>query len=66
MKVMVNSNSILTHFHSVVTNSLTNLSNFIHRADQGLLQIVENYDTLVSIMAFLLEVKERAITTDNM
>lgn len=49
-----------------VTNSLLGLSDFIHRADQGLLQIVDNYDTLVSIMAFLLEVKERALITDKM
>lgn len=49
-----------------VTNSLTDLSDFIHKADQGLLQIVDDYETLVSIMAFLLQVKERAITTDTM
>jgi dynein heavy chain, axonemal len=49
-----------------VTNSLTDLSDFIHKADQGLLQIVEDYETLVSIMAFLLQVKERAVTTDTM
>lgn len=49
-----------------VTNSLTDLSDFIHKADQGLLQIVEDYETLVSIMAFLLQVKERALTTDSM
>jgi dynein heavy chain, axonemal len=45
---------------------LTDLSDFIHKADQGLLQIVEDYETLVSIMAFLLQVKERAVTTDAM
>lgn len=49
-----------------VTDSLTDLSDFIHKADQGLLQIVEDYETLVSIMAFLLQVKERAVTTDTM
>ena len=42
------------------------MSNFIHQADQGLLQIVSSYANLVSIMAFLLQVKERAITTDTM
>lgn len=47
------------HLVNSVTNSLTDLSDFIHRADQGLLQIVEDYETLVSIMAFLLQVKER-------
>lgn len=30
------------------------------------MQIVEDYETLVSIMAFLLQVKERALTTDAM
>lgn len=45
---------------------MTDLSDFIHKADQGLLQIVDDYETLVSIMAFLLQVKERAITTDAM
>lgn len=50
----------------IVTNSLTDLSDFIHKADQGLLQIVDDYETLVSIMAFLLQVKERAIVTDSM
>lgn len=45
---------------------MTDLSDFIHKADQGLLQIVDDYETLVSIMAFLLQVKERAIVTDSM
>lgn len=55
------------NFSSIsVTNSLTDLSDFIHKADQGLLQIVDDYETLVSIMAFLLQVKERAVTTDSM
>lgn len=61
----VHSFSIEIYFVTV-TNSLTDLSDFIHKADQGLLQIVEDYETLVSIMAFLLQVKERAVTTDSM
>jgi dynein heavy chain, axonemal len=56
----------LIFFLFPVTNSLTDLSDFIHKADQGLLQVVDNYETLVSIMAFLLQVKERAVTTDIM
>lgn len=59
-------NMFQNHLVDNVTNSLTNLSDFIHKADQGLLQIVNDYDTLVSIMAFLLQVKERAVTTDTM
>jgi len=59
-------NMFKNHLVNSVTNSLTDLSDFIHQADQGLLQIVDDYETLVSIMAFLLQVKERAITTDNM
>lgn len=59
-------NMFQNHLVDNVTNSLTDLSDFIHKADQGLLQIVNDYDTLVSIMAFLLQVKERGVTTDNM
>lgn len=59
-------NMFKDHLVDNVTNSLTNLSNFIHKADKGLLQIVSDYDTLVSIMAFLLQVKERAVATDIM
>ncbi len=59
-------NMFKNHLVDNVTNSLTNLAEFIRKADQGLLQAVNDYDTLVSIMAFLLQVKERAITTDVM
>lgn len=59
-------NMFKDHLVDNVTNSLTDLSNFIHNADQGLLQIVSDYDTLVNIMAYLLQVKERAVTTDTM
>lgn len=59
-------NMFKDHLVNSVTSKLTDLSNFIHEADQGLLQIVSSYENLVSIMAFLLQVKERAITTDNM
>lgn len=59
-------NMFKDHLVNSVTSKLTDLSNFIHQADQGLLQIVNSYENLVSIMAFLLQVKERALTTDVM
>lgn len=59
-------NMFKDHLVDNVTNSLTNLSDFIHKADQGLLQIVSDYDTLVNIMAYLMQVKDRAMTTDTM
>lgn len=59
-------NMFKDHLVDNVTNSLTSLSDFIHEADKGLLQVVSDYDTLVSIMAYLLQVKERAVTTDIM
>lgn len=59
-------NMFKDHLVNNVTNSLTDLSNFIHKADQGLLQIVSDYDTLVNTMAYLMQVKDRAVTTDNM
>lgn len=60
---MIDDNIFILH---KVTSKLTDLSNFIHEADQGLLQVVSSYANLVSIMGFLLQVKERAITTDAM
>ena len=59
-------NMFKDHLVNSVTSKLTDLSSFIHRADQGLLQLVDSYENLVSIMAFLLQVKERAITSDEM
>lgn len=51
-----------------VTNSLLDLGNFIRAADEQLLQQVAegDYSGLVNIMAYLLNVKERAVTTDDM
>ena len=48
--------------------SLTDLANFISQADEGLLQNVEegDYDTLVSVMGYLMNVKERQAVTDDM
>lgn len=56
------------HLVARVTNSLIDLGNFIRAADEQLLQqVVEgDYDGLVNIMAYLLNVKERAVTTDEM
>lgn len=51
-----------------VFGSLSDLANFIHEADEGLLQPVEegDYQGLVSIMGYLMNVKERQATTDEM
>lgn len=56
------------HLVDRVTNSLLDLGNFIRAADEQLLQqVVEgDYAGLVNIMAYLLNVKERAVTTDDM
>lgn len=56
------------HLVDRVTYNLTDLGNFIRKADEGLLQtVVEgDYEGLVSIMAYLMQVKERTLTTDEM
>ncbi|XP_067212065.1 dynein beta chain, ciliary [Linepithema humile] len=56
------------HLVDRVTTSLSDLGAFIRLADQGLLQQVQpgDYVALVSIMGFLLQVKERQPTTDEM
>ncbi|XP_065217396.1 dynein beta chain, ciliary [Planococcus citri] len=56
------------HLVEHVTNSLTDLSSFIREADEGMLQPVEegNYDALVNVMAYLMNVKERQEVTDEM
>lgn len=61
-------NMFKNHLVDRVTSSLIDLANFIRRADEQLLQqVVEgDYDGLVNIMAYLLNVKERAVTTDEM
>lgn len=48
--------------------SLFDLSSFIRSADEGLLQTVEegDYDKLISVMGYLMNVKERQVTTDDM
>lgn len=61
-------NMFKDHLVDRVTSSLCDLGNFIRKADEGLLQqVVEgDYAGLVSIMAYLMNVKERALTTDEM
>jgi len=48
--------------------SLTNLANFIREADEGMLQPVEegDYNGLVNVMAYLMNVKERQEITNEM
>lgn len=47
---------------------MADLGNFIHQADEGLLQPVEegDYQGLVNVMGYLMNVKERQATTDEM
>lgn len=61
-------NMFKDHLVTNVTYSLTDLGKFIRKADEGLLQVVKegDYDGLVNIMAYLLHVKERTATTDEM
>lgn len=61
-------NMFKDHLVTNVTYSLTDLGNFIRKADEGLLQVVKegDYDGLVNIMAYLFHVKERTATTDEM
>lgn len=51
-----------------VTNRLSDLGQFIRSADEGLQQTVQegDYQALVNVMGFLLNVKERQINTDEM
>ncbi|KAM7360514.1 dynein heavy chain at 93AB isoform 2-T2 [Cochliomyia hominivorax] len=61
-------NMFKIHLVTTVTSSLMDLSNFIRKADEGLLQTVKegDYEGLVNIMAYLMHVKERALKTDEM
>lgn len=61
-------NMFKNHLVEQVTTSLIDLGNFIRKADEGLLQQVAegDYDGLVNIMAYLMNVKDRAVTTDEM
>ncbi|XP_059610636.1 dynein beta chain, ciliary isoform X2 [Phlebotomus argentipes] len=61
-------NMFKEHLVNRVTTNLSDLGNFIRKADEGLLQPVKegDYEGLVNIMAYLLHVKERGATTDEM
>lgn len=61
-------NMFKNHLVERVTSSLSDLGNFIRKADEGLLQqVVEgDYNGLVNIMAYLMNVKERTVSTDEM
>ncbi|CAH1986860.1 unnamed protein product [Acanthoscelides obtectus] len=61
-------NMFKEHLVNTVTNSLSDLSQFIRRADEGLQQSIAegDYQTLVNVMGFLLNVKDRQATTDEM
>lgn len=61
-------NMFKNHLVERVTSTLTDLGNFIRKADEGLLQpVIEgDYDALVNTMAYLMNVKERGTTTDEM
>ncbi|KOC63714.1 Dynein beta chain, ciliary [Habropoda laboriosa] len=56
------------HLVDRVTTSLSDLGSFIRRADEGLLQPIHpgDYSAIVSVMGYLLQVKERQPTTDEM
>ncbi|KAI5645013.1 dynein heavy chain and region d6 of dynein motor domain-containing protein [Phthorimaea operculella] len=56
------------HLVNNVTSSLGDLGNFIREADEGLLQPVPegDYDALVNVMGYLMNVKDRTATTDDM
>jgi hypothetical protein len=55
------------HLNARVLCSLSDLANFIREADEGLQQPVKerDYERLVNVMGYLLNVKERQLTTDE-
>lgn len=61
-------NMFKNHLVDRVTSTLIDLGEFIRRADEQLLQQIAegDYEGLVNIMAYLMNVKERAIVTDDM
>ena len=61
-------NMFKDHLVDTVTSSLTDLGQFIRSADEGLQQTVieGDYQALVNVMGYLLHVKERQATTDEM
>ncbi|KAG5897820.1 hypothetical protein JTB14_011820 [Gonioctena quinquepunctata] len=61
-------NMFKQHLVNIVTSKLCDLSQFIRSADEGLQQTVleGDYQALVNVMGYLLHVKERQSTTDDM
>ncbi|KAK6645275.1 hypothetical protein RUM43_001551 [Polyplax serrata] len=61
-------NMFKEHLVDHVTLSLADLASFIRKADEGLLQNVEegDYNALVNVMGYLMNVKERQVATDDM
>lgn len=47
---------------------MSDLSKFIHEADEGLLQPIEegDYNGLITVMGYLMNVKDRQASTDEM
>ncbi|CAH2050780.1 unnamed protein product, partial [Iphiclides podalirius] len=56
------------HLVNNVISSLSDLGNFIRQADEGLLQPVPegDYEALVTVMGYLMNVKDRTMNTDEM
>ncbi|CAH0405196.1 unnamed protein product [Chilo suppressalis] len=56
------------HLVENVTTSLSDLADFIRKADEGLMQPVPegDYGALINVMGYLMNVKERTLTTDEM
>ncbi|XP_063821324.1 dynein beta chain, ciliary-like [Ostrinia nubilalis] len=56
------------HLVELVTSNLTDLGNFIRKADEGLIQpVVEgDYQALINVMGYLMNVKDRTEATDKM
>ncbi|KAF4519850.1 hypothetical protein B566_EDAN005192, partial [Ephemera danica] len=61
-------NMFKQHLADRVTTSLSDLAEFIHEADEGLLRPLADgdYDGLVRLMGYLMNVKERQAATDDM
>lgn len=56
------------NLNTYILCSLSDLASFIREADEGLQQPVKegDYERLVNVMGYLLNVKERQLTTDEM
>jgi len=61
-------NMFQQHLSDDVVSRLTNLSEFIREADEGLMRPLAegDYDGLVQLMGYLMNVKDRQLLTDEM